>query len=79
MPTLSPTSPLSGVPSVFIDACALMQQGELVVEMVRNCPVPCQVRVMLSPTRDATARRLQSRLQAMGCTVTKRLLSSAAR
>ena len=79
MHALSPTSPLSGVPSVFIDACALMQQGDLVVQMVRSFPVPCQVRVVLSPTRDASARRLQSRLQAMGCTVTKRLLSSQAR
>ncbi len=79
MPTLSPTAPLPGVPSVFIDACALMQQGDLVVQMVRDFPVPCQVRVVLSPTKDSAARRLQSRLQAMGCTVTKRVLFSSAR
>lgn len=77
MPTLSPAAPLSGATPVSIDACALMTQGDLLVQMVRNFPVPCQVRVVLSPTRDATARRLQSRLQAMGCTVTKRLVSTA--
>ena len=79
MPTLSPAAPLSGATPVSIDACALMMQGDLLVQMVRNFPVPCQVRVVLSPTRDATARRLQSRLQAMGCTVTKRRLSTYAR
>lgn len=79
MPTLSPTAPLSGAMHVSIDAGALMQQGDLLVQMVRSFPIPCQVRVVLSPTRDATARRLQNRLQSMGCTVTKRLLSSSAR
>lgn len=77
MPTFSPTAPLSGATPVSIDASALMMQGDLLVQMVRNFPVPCQVRVVLSPTRDATARRLQSRLQAMGCTVTKRAVFSA--
>ncbi len=77
MPTVFPTYPLSGATHVSIDACALMQQGDLLVQMVRSFPVPCQVRVVLSPTRDGAARRLQSRLQSMGCTVTKRLLSSS--
>lgn len=79
MPALSPITPLSGATTVSIDAGALMTQGDLLVQMVRSFPVPCQVRVVLSPTRDATARRLQSRLQAMGCTVTKRLVASSSR
>jgi len=76
MHALSPITPLSGATTVSIDAGALMMQGDLLVQMVRSFPVPCQVRVVLSPTRDSAARRLQSRLQAMGCTVTKRRLSS---
>lgn len=79
MHTLSPTAPLSHAPAVSIDACALMMQGDVLVQWVRSFPVSCQVRVVLPPTRDSAARRLQSRLQSMGCTVTKRRLSSYGR
>ena len=78
MHALSPTAPLSGATSVSIDASALMQQGDLLVQLVRSFPVPCQVRVVLSPTRDSAARRLQSRLQTMGCTVMLRQSSAQA-
>lgn len=68
--------PLSGVTAVSIDAGAIGLQGEVLIRWVQSFQAPTQVRVVLPPTRDATARRLQSRLQALGCTVTKRLTSS---
>lgn len=78
MLSLTTSTPLrAGVTAVSIDADAIGMTGDVLVRWVQSFQAPAQVRVVLPPTRDATARRLQSRLQSLGCTVTKRLYASA--